>query len=174
MRPFLWIAGRPSLDLCNTAAGGTERLSEPGDLGRWLFESTLSLSPIFVTDSELSATLGLRDGLRNFLLIGDVHGVAALTTEWLGQTPGRLCVDRDTLSPRFTPDRVTCRCLLVPAVLDALELARDQPGRVRECAAEHCDVLYLDTSRNRSRRWCAMERCGARSKAAAYYWRRRA
>lgn len=173
MRQFLWIAGRPSLDLCNTAAGGTERLREPADLGRWLLEATLSPSPVVVTEGDLAATVVLRDGLRRSLLIGDVHGVAALTTEWLRQTPGRLCVDRDTLSTRFTPDRLTCRCLLVPTVLDALELARDRPGRVRECAAELCDVLYLDTSRNRSRRWCSMERCGARSKAAAYYWRRR-
>ena len=168
MRSFLWIAGRPSLDLCNTAAGGAERLREPADLGRWLLESTLSPSQVAVTESDLAATLELRDGLRRSLLIGDVHGVAALTTEWLGQTPGRLCVDRDTLSTRFTPDRFTCRCLLVPAVLDALELARDQPGRVRECAAELCDVLYLDTSRNRSRRWCSMEDCGTRAKMRRY------
>jgi predicted RNA-binding Zn ribbon-like protein len=173
VRDFLWIAGRPSLDLCNTAAGGAERLREPADLGRWLIEASLSPSPVAVSESELISTVRLRDGLRLALLVGDVHRVAVLTTDWLGEAPGRLCVDHDTLSPRFRPDRLTCRCLLVPAVLDALELARDRPGRIRECAAELCDLIYLDTSRNRSRRWCSMERCGARSKAAAYYWRRR-
>ncbi len=58
-------------------------------------------------------------------------------------------------------------------MLDALELARDWSGRVRECAAPACPVIYLDTSRNRSRRWCSMERCGARAKATAYYQRHR-
>jgi predicted RNA-binding Zn ribbon-like protein len=174
VRKFLWIAGRPSLDLCNTGAGGADRLSQPEDLRRWLLESTLSRSPVAVTEDDLAATRRLRDGLRAALLAGDLHAIAALTTDWLGEAPGRLCVDLDTLSTRFAPDRLTCRCVLVPAVLDALELARDLPGRVRECAAEPCDLLYLDTSRNRSRRWCSMERCGARSKAAAYYWRRRA
>ena len=59
-------------------------------------------------------------------------------------------------------------------MLDALELVRDRPGRVRECAAPHCAYVYLDTSRNRSRRWCSMEKCGARAKASAYYRRHRA
>ena len=61
----------------------------------------------------------------------------------------------------------------MPAVLDALDLVRETPGRVRECADRRCPVVYLDTSRNRSRRWCSMEICGARAKASAYYRRHR-
>ncbi len=59
-------------------------------------------------------------------------------------------------------------------MLDALDLVRDSPGRVRECADPECPVIYLDTSRNRSRRWCSMEGCGARAKASTYYRRHRA
>ena len=88
-------------------------------------------------------------------------------------TPGRLCVEPGTLTPHFTPAARSTGCLLVPVVLDALDLVRETPGRVRECAGERCPVLYLDTSRNRSRRWCSMEICGARAKAAAYYRRHR-
>jgi predicted RNA-binding Zn ribbon-like protein len=40
---------------------------------------------------------------------------------------------------------------------------------VRECAAAPaCSLLYLDRSRGRRRRWCEMERCGARAKMADY------
>ncbi|HMO00933.1 MAG TPA: CGNR zinc finger domain-containing protein, partial [Miltoncostaeaceae bacterium] len=99
--------------------------------------------------------------------------VAGIAERWLEDTPGRLCVEPETLTPRFTPATRSTGCLLVPAVLDALDIVRETPGRVRECAAERCPVLYLDTSRNRSRRWCSMEVCGARAKAAAYYARRR-
>ena len=81
----------------------------------------------------------------------------------------RLCVEGPTLEPRFTPGAETAFCALVTAVLDALELARDWPGRVRECAAPACPVIYLDTSRNRSRRWCSMEDCGNRAKARRHY-----
>jgi predicted RNA-binding Zn ribbon-like protein len=40
---------------------------------------------------------------------------------------------------------------------------------IRECAAAPaCSLLYLDRSRGRRRRWCEMERCGARAKMADY------
>ncbi len=45
--------------------------------------------------------------------------------------------------------------------------------RVRECAGEKCDWLFLDASRNRSRRWCDMAACGNRAKAQRNYARRR-
>ncbi len=45
--------------------------------------------------------------------------------------------------------------------------------RVRECAGERCDWLFLDASRNRSRRWCDMAECGNRAKAQRNYARRR-
>lgn len=45
--------------------------------------------------------------------------------------------------------------------------------RVRECGGDHCDWLFLDRSRNRSRRWCSMETCGNRSKARRHYHRQK-
>jgi len=45
--------------------------------------------------------------------------------------------------------------------------------RVRQCAGERCDGLFLDASRNRSRRWCDMAECGNRAKARRNYARRR-
>ncbi len=46
-------------------------------------------------------------------------------------------------------------------------------GRVRECPGEDgCGWLFLDTSKNGSRRWCSMEGCGNRSKARRYHARR--
>ncbi|MCU0565938.1 MAG: CGNR zinc finger domain-containing protein [Oculatellaceae cyanobacterium Prado106] len=43
--------------------------------------------------------------------------------------------------------------------------------RVRECAGTDCGWIFLDTSRNRSRRWCDMEDCGNRAKAKRHYER---
>jgi predicted RNA-binding Zn ribbon-like protein len=45
--------------------------------------------------------------------------------------------------------------------------------RVRECAGEKCDWLFLDASRNQSRRWCDMAACGNRAKAQRNYARKR-
>ncbi len=42
---------------------------------------------------------------------------------------------------------------------------------IRECEAPDCEWLFLDTSRNGSRRWCDMKSCGNRQKARRHYQR---
>jgi len=42
---------------------------------------------------------------------------------------------------------------------------------VRFCEAADCEWLFLDHSRNRSRRWCDMTTCGNRAKARRHYQR---
>lgn len=42
---------------------------------------------------------------------------------------------------------------------------------VRRCGADNCRWLFLDNSKNHSRRWCDMKICGNREKARAYYQR---
>ncbi len=53
------------------------------------------------------------------------------------------------------------------SALDLLLSPTDRP-RVRECAAPTCSWLFLDTTRNRSRRWCEMKVCGNRNKVRRY------
>jgi predicted RNA-binding Zn ribbon-like protein len=36
--------------------------------------------------------------------------------------------------------------------------------RIRSCAADDCGVLFLDTTRNASRRWCSDQTCGNRAR----------
>lgn len=47
------------------------------------------------------------------------------------------------------------------------------PDRFGTCAADGCDGVFLDSSRNRSRRYCS-ERCATRANVAALRSRRRA
>lgn len=163
-----------ALALCNTAGPGRDALASTDDLARWYVQVGLAATAPAVADDDLQAARALRDGLRAALAAGDGAAVAAIAAGWLESTPGCLCVEPDTLEPRFAPEGDTPRCLMVGAVLDALALVREMPDRVRTCAAPECGALYVDTSRNRSRRWCSMEKCGARAKASAYYRRRRA
>lgn len=53
-------------------------------------------------------------------------------------------------------------------------LIGDRRDRVRECASPTCAWLFVDQSRNRSRRWCDMTDCGNRAKARRHYERQRA
>lgn len=64
---------------------------------------------------------------------------------------------------------------LWPVLRSAAELLTTQDvSRVRVCDAETCQWLFLDTSRNRSRRWCDMRVCGNRAKARRHYRKRMA
>jgi predicted RNA-binding Zn ribbon-like protein len=47
-------------------------------------------------------------------------------------------------------------------------------ARVRRCGGESCDWLFIDNTKNRSRRWCSMSGCGNRAKAKRHYQRQRA
>jgi predicted RNA-binding Zn ribbon-like protein len=42
---------------------------------------------------------------------------------------------------------------------------------VRECSSPSCSWLFVDTTRNHSRRWCDMSACGNREKARRHYKR---
>jgi predicted RNA-binding Zn ribbon-like protein len=50
-------------------------------------------------------------------------------------------------------------------------LTSDKLDRICRCAEEDCGWLFLDMSRNRSRKWCDMKDCGNRAKARRHYQR---
>lgn len=56
--------------------------------------------------------------------------------------------------------------MLGPVIQSAAELlVSPDLARVKECADDRgCGWLFVDTSRNQSRRWCSMESCGNRAK----------
>jgi predicted RNA-binding Zn ribbon-like protein len=60
--------------------------------------------------------------------------------------------------------------MLWPITRSAVELlTSDDLKRVKQCG--RCDWLFLDRSRNQSRRWCSMDACGNRVKMARRYER---
>ena len=64
--------------------------------------------------------------------------------------------------------------MLWPIALSAAELLTSPHlARVRECAGNRCDWLFVDTSRNHMRRWCSMAECGNQSKSQRFLARKR-
>lgn len=54
---------------------------------------------------------------------------------------------------------------------DAVALLRDYPaGRLKACP--NCGFVFLDTTRNGSRRWCSMDDCGTQVKAQRFVTKR--
>ncbi|MEJ2185507.1 MAG: CGNR zinc finger domain-containing protein [Gemmatimonadota bacterium] len=58
---------------------------------------------------------------------------------------------------------------LWPVIWSAGELLTSpERRRLKQCAADDCGWLFIDASRNRSRRWCDMSECGNRAKARRF------
>ncbi|MEW5722386.1 MAG: ABATE domain-containing protein [Thermodesulfobacteriota bacterium] len=74
----------------------------------------------------------------------------------------------------FSPSGGDPQALLGPIARSAAELLTSgSAGRVKMCGDERCGWLFLDTSRNRGRRWCDMSDCGNRAKARRFYQRKK-
>jgi predicted RNA-binding Zn ribbon-like protein len=69
---------------------------------------------------------------------------------------------------------VSLESMLWPVARAAADLlVSPELHRVRSCESESCDWLFLDLSRNRTRRWCDMAVCGNRSKVRRFREARR-
>lgn len=51
---------------------------------------------------------------------------------------------------------------LVSAAVNTL--ISERASRIKACAGDGCDWLFVDSSRNHLRRWCSMDECGNRAK----------
>jgi predicted RNA-binding Zn ribbon-like protein len=72
----------------------------------------------------------------------------------------------------FERDGADLEAPLSPIAVSAAELLTStRADRVRICGAEEtgCTWLFVDESKNRSRRWCSMSDCGNRAKARRHY-----
>jgi predicted RNA-binding Zn ribbon-like protein len=64
--------------------------------------------------------------------------------------------------------------VLWPIAQDAADLlTSDRLHRVGVCAADDCRWLFIDESRNHSRRWCDMSDCGTKDKVRRFRERQR-
>jgi predicted RNA-binding Zn ribbon-like protein len=70
-------------------------------------------------------------------------------------------------------DCTSLNASLWPLVQAAIDLVQSRSLKdVKQCAA--CRFLFVDTSKNGSRRWCSMEDCGKTAKMRRYVARRQA
>jgi len=82
----------------------------------------------------------------------------------------QLVLTADGFAWSWAGDGSSLERVLWPVVRSAAELlTTSELNRVGICAGDGCGWLFFDTSKNRSRRWCAMEDCGNRAKARRHY-----
>ena len=92
----------------------------------------------------------------------------------LVKAPKRIRLERagDSYAWRIEPLRLSAPEILAPVLWSAGDLVLNAGHRrIRQCANERCLWLFVDESKNASRRWCAMASCGNRAKARRHYSR---
>jgi predicted RNA-binding Zn ribbon-like protein len=102
--------------------------------------------------------------------IETLNAALPAANRWLGIVPSSGGFEWDWLEGPEPPlDRI-----LWPVVRSAADLlTSDELRRLKLCRAHDCGWLFVDGSRNRSRRWCDMSDCGNRAKARRFRERRK-
>ncbi|MFI5384977.1 MAG: CGNR zinc finger domain-containing protein [Fimbriimonadales bacterium] len=149
----------------------------PEALGAWLVERSLASEDFEIDEPYRIRAIQLRDSIYRLL-----SGVAARNPpdeENLEALNGELCealakIDLDSkLRWSLTEQDPGERALMLIALSAAELLTSPLRDRVRECASETCGWLFIDHSKNRSRRWCSMSDCGNLEKAKRFQERKR-
>jgi predicted RNA-binding Zn ribbon-like protein len=184
------VGGRPSLDFVNTVH---ERYVEPredylrdgrqylawaqaaGVLDRAEAERIQAADG--VTPGVMSEVRRLREHLHEIFVARiherapDAAALAALDQwvqrAWRGST---VVADGTAVQLAWRPEAIDAVLPLRRIALDALEIIRATPReRLKECASTRgCGWLFLDESKNNSRRWCCMDSCGTQEKMRRY------
>lgn len=196
------VGGHVALDLVNTveprvpgSTDGNDHLGTPDDLARWASRVALldwdeveQMRRAWVDADQgaraLAATLEVREASYAVLLtqlgtLADAdtelevlirHWRQAMGRSTLSLAPVGDLVDRlrvGTEPALLIPDRLAHAAVTLLRTLDARQL------KACPLAEGGCGWLFLDRSRNGTRRWCSMEDCGARAKARRLTARRR-
>lgn len=103
----------------------------------------------------------------------DVHGLNGVLRDAMGRLQLRRVKERFHWQWADDPDAFDA--MLWPVVRAGAELLTGlERNTVRQCANHPlCQWLFLDKSKNQSRRWCSMDLCGSRDKVKRYYHRKK-
>lgn len=186
------LAGDPALDFANTLhwRGGREVDFLPdypslvgwsgpaGLLGEEEMRRLADLAPTVPNDAKAAhaAVIALRGAWRDSLSArtggdpmlsrrGSDSGLERLLASALAD-PGLL------ISAEAAADGQRAQVLFLPVARVALAIASLAliPGdrKLGRCEGDPCGGFFLNTSRSKPRRWCAMDSCGNRAKARGF------
>jgi len=131
------------------------------------------------TDDDVPGLVELAERLRSAcdeLAGGTIHAAAMIVNELLARHSAQphLALEGNGWVLHHHPPDAEVVPMWTAITSDALArlIGSRQSDRLGRCAADDCDRIFLDTSKNRSRRFCSTT-CQNRVKAAAFRARRR-
>lgn len=194
---FRIVGGHPALELVNTVAprvaGGADDEQDyipvPGELLAWsrrtelldeaeavAVEAAWSSAP-GTADQALHAAVEIREAVYQVLSrpAESAAALEVLTLRWSAAAARSVLVPGGAVA-RLVVGTSPASMIQDRLVDAAVELLRTiDLKQLRACPIEEggCGWLFLDRSRNRSRRWCSMEDCGTQAKIRKLSERRR-
>jgi len=151
-----------------------ELLPTPERLAAWF--DAVGLGPIPVDVVLLEEAVALRTAIRKLVIAATVEKAEApeasrqLLNRVLETGAAYSVLERDyTARTEIVSEKPSPLLPIANAALDLL--TRQDLSLVRSCAGATCILLFLDTTKNKQRRWCRMSACGNREKVAAHYRR---
>lgn len=198
MVTFEMIGGRVCLDFVNTGSQRTsgpfvEKLASYQDLLDWsvqaaelLPEEAAHLADLAAVDragaqAVLERARALREAIYRVFVAQQAGGdLDAKDLRIINEEHARAAVNR-VLTPsgigicnfEFATFDAIDRPLWPVAVSAVNLMSSTDTERVKQCGTDNCNWLFLDTSKNRSRRWCDMKECGNREKARRHYHKKK-
>lgn len=178
------------LDFANTlcwrgSAAPSESLKEFGDLVRWLARSA-GVRPASAAawshrnPREAEALFARAKAIREAIysiFSAFAQGTPprdrdmAVLARALAEAPQRAHLVRSRTGFAWRiEERMSAPALLAPVLWSAGDLVLEAARRrIRLCADARCRWLFIDGSKNGTRRWCDMKSCGNRAKAQRHY-----
>lgn len=189
---FQFVGGDLSLNFCNTVGGkrggiAREKLHSLIDFIAWGEQAKLlklEQAEVFTSEAArhpakaaelLTRAIELREAIfRIFLSASDgkkpaQDDMARLNAE-LAASLGRLRIgtvtDGEGFAWQWADEQLEPEHLLGPIARSAAELLvqADLVAKIHQCEGDNCGWLFMDCSKNHSRRWCDMRDCGNRAK----------
>ncbi|MCC2032019.1 CGNR zinc finger domain-containing protein [Microbacterium allomyrinae] len=162
-----------AVHLVNTLPGydGEDRLQTTAELDEYLVVNPYT-GLLRRDAAELAAVRGIRNRLRALWAV-DREGAVPLVNEMLrdGHALPQLVIHDayDWHIHATTDDSPLATRILVEAAMAFVDVIRaDEYDRIRVCDADDCDAVYVDYSKNGSKRYCDTGNCGNRMNVNAY------
>lgn len=185
------LGGKVWINLINTRyifeKQNIDVLIDPSSTLQWLEENNLLRESDFLNlkNEELLNSLivelrSLRDLSKIILSDLEQQGEISLNvTEQLKRLTKKLKIsltigaEPDKL--KLVPEGATTTDHVLYLIIHSIILTLDTVPihRIRNCEHHECRLYFVDTSRSGKRRWCSMELCGNRQKAADFYARKK-
>lgn len=169
-----------AVDLVNThdpRTGLNDGLADPAALGSFLAEHDVSYTRR-PTSSDLEQVWELAASLRKVFDAKDQSTAVRILNHLLAESRARpelTSHDGEPLHLHYTSPGTPLAPRLAAEAAMALSVLIVEGGfdRLRVCEGDRCVDVFVDESRNHSRRYCSPSICGNRASVAAYRARQR-